>query len=519
MLNHRALKGIFRYYEFIAPVIPLDQIIYLGEGHTPLVEANTRLKEKLGLRLYNPEAHAFKRFLAAYAQAAGKSLYGADSERLRKSDFAVVVGGRLSTDNPVVRFNLANMMVTNKGAALFFHPTGDRHMEGLHKNILPIRHDAGREEAVLYWILDRFADRAALPEETARYLDGYVATKQESIEETITESVTKEDGTEEKVQKKITKEVEVKLSRLCEEFGVHFTRETRESIDKLLAKKETYTLVAGSDLFAHPRWENIAHLLGMIARLTPFEVLLLPDSVNTLGTALICDLDTEPTGSVAGYNAPGDFTLSALGGGDLDMPALNQQEGTVTSLDKRVVPLAPVLGYEGYTLGELADALGVPVRWTVDFTVELPIDRGFKPVAFDTLSNHFGPDGENHRGYRLEEREGTAAGAVEPIGTTAPLRKGVYVANPLDQFNGFTAKSPLIAQAPRLLLSAELMEKLSLGENESVTVQTDRGQRQMQAALYPQLEGEFALLPDFDGDETLYTRGEYRFLDATITKG
>jgi threonine synthase len=52
MLNHKALKGIFRYYEFIAPVIPLDQIIYLGEGHTPLVEANVRLRKKVGLDFY-----------------------------------------------------------------------------------------------------------------------------------------------------------------------------------------------------------------------------------------------------------------------------------------------------------------------------------------------------------------------------------------------------------------------------------------------------------------------------------
>ncbi|MCP4669474.1 MAG: threonine synthase, partial [Deltaproteobacteria bacterium] len=52
MLNHKALKGIFRYYEFIAPVIPLEQIIYLGEGHTPLVEANKALKERVGLDFY-----------------------------------------------------------------------------------------------------------------------------------------------------------------------------------------------------------------------------------------------------------------------------------------------------------------------------------------------------------------------------------------------------------------------------------------------------------------------------------
>jgi threonine synthase len=52
MLNNQSIKGIFRYYEFIAPVIPLDRIIYLGEGHTPLVEANDRLKEMVGLNFY-----------------------------------------------------------------------------------------------------------------------------------------------------------------------------------------------------------------------------------------------------------------------------------------------------------------------------------------------------------------------------------------------------------------------------------------------------------------------------------
>jgi len=52
MLNNQPMKGIFRYYEFIAPIISLDQIIYLGEGHTPLVEANNRLKEIVGLDFY-----------------------------------------------------------------------------------------------------------------------------------------------------------------------------------------------------------------------------------------------------------------------------------------------------------------------------------------------------------------------------------------------------------------------------------------------------------------------------------
>ena len=52
MLNFNPLKGIFRYYEFIAPIIPLEFIVYLGEGHTPLVIANQNLERMVGLPFY-----------------------------------------------------------------------------------------------------------------------------------------------------------------------------------------------------------------------------------------------------------------------------------------------------------------------------------------------------------------------------------------------------------------------------------------------------------------------------------
>ncbi len=48
MICDPPLKGIFRFYEFIAPVIPLDKIVYLGEGHTPVVRANSRLRDIVG---------------------------------------------------------------------------------------------------------------------------------------------------------------------------------------------------------------------------------------------------------------------------------------------------------------------------------------------------------------------------------------------------------------------------------------------------------------------------------------
>ena len=52
MLNHAALKGIFLFYEIIAPVIPLEDIIYLGEGHTPVVRANGGLQDWAGIDFY-----------------------------------------------------------------------------------------------------------------------------------------------------------------------------------------------------------------------------------------------------------------------------------------------------------------------------------------------------------------------------------------------------------------------------------------------------------------------------------
>jgi len=71
MLNLPALSGIFRYYELIAPVIPLTDIIYLGEGHTPQVAANADLASQVGAPFYfkndgqNPSASFKDRGMAA----------------------------------------------------------------------------------------------------------------------------------------------------------------------------------------------------------------------------------------------------------------------------------------------------------------------------------------------------------------------------------------------------------------------------------------------------------------------
>ncbi len=71
MLRLPALKGIYRYHEFIGPVIPLSSVVYLGEGHTPMVEANKTLQARAGGRFFfkndgqNPSASFKDRGMAS----------------------------------------------------------------------------------------------------------------------------------------------------------------------------------------------------------------------------------------------------------------------------------------------------------------------------------------------------------------------------------------------------------------------------------------------------------------------
>jgi threonine synthase len=49
MLNVDGLEGIFLFHELIFPIIPLEDVICLGEGHTPLVRANAQLSQWAGV--------------------------------------------------------------------------------------------------------------------------------------------------------------------------------------------------------------------------------------------------------------------------------------------------------------------------------------------------------------------------------------------------------------------------------------------------------------------------------------
>lgn len=539
-IHFGTLNGAARYgYDFENTVVTKDQEAFksvvhaLQSGELKTVRFNSfitneeafilqKLKEKLGLRLVNPDAKAYQDFLAGFASASGKSLYGATLETLAQSDFIVSVGTALKTDAPNAGYALNNALTMNKGAGIYFHPVPDVVVSGYSKNMLSVTHKVGSEEAVLMWLLGRFGRE--MPASIANMLKGFLVkgTKEvsEVVKEVVTETVVDEATGESKeveksVTKTVTKTVEVTQNTLWETMGVE---DLDESVQKLLEKKERFSLIAGEDLYAHPRAKELSKLLGLIARYTPFEVMLIPSQTNTLGVALLCELDEVKEGKVLGYNEKGDIVLSALGKGTLDMPALNQQEGTFTNMDKRVVPTNVALPYRGYCLNDIANALGVEAALTVDYTEQLPQNKGYEARPFDTLPNCFANDGTQLRGYCLHVSECTPKEELSPLHVSALDESLVYRANPVHQFSPFTNKAHQLNEAGALYVSLAFLEAKGWKDGQMVKLTNKEGHTLVVAMKAdPLWEGMIPYLPTFDTKlETAPFFTGYRFAQVTF---
>ncbi len=443
-----------------------------------------KLKEKKGLKLYNPEAKAYQDFLGHYSHAAGTSLYSGDLKKIRSSNFVVSVGTAIRYDSPNSGFAFNNAMKMNKGAGLYFHPVSDRVVESFGKNVMSVAHKPGAEEHILSFLLAYFSDKRVgegekLPEDIAKKIGKY-----------DTEAV-----------------------GLPEDFEAKMT--------KMLAKKDRFSLILGEDLYRHPRAENIAKLAGLIDRYTDFEVTLIPSRTNTLGVALICDLDETPGEKVLGYNENGAVVLSALGEGDLDMPALNQQEGTFTNIDKRVVPTNAAIGYDGYELNDIANALGLTAENTIDYTPQLPTDAGFVPLQFDLLPNFFDNGGNELRGYLLEGKGVEMDTQIEtPVKPELLEGEILYLGNPINQFSPFTNKAHQLKSEGALYVSSDWLEEKGLAEGDVVEVKGDGHAIEVKVELDKQIGGGIGYLPTFDRAlevAPLFKDG-YRFATVSIQK-
>jgi len=495
-----------------------------------------KMKEKLGVKLVNYDAKRFQKFMQSYSRVTGKNLYSGDLKSVYKSDFVICVGSFLRSDSPNSRYAFNNVQKLNKGAGLYFHPIKDNVVETFGKNVLQINHPPGVEDAVLYVILDKFAKD--LPPSLQTYLDSfkYESTKivtetiKEEVVEIVEERVVDEASGEEKVvtkevkkivPKKIEKEVKVIKNRLHEIIGAGESFD--EELEKIVSKKESFSLLVGEDLIAHEESEKLAQLVAAIEKYTNFNVVVIPPKTNTLGVSLICDLDDEVSGFSVGYNQKADFVLSSTGEGDLDMPALNQQEGTFTNINKRVVPTNAAVDYDGYTLNDLAIALGFENEHTVMYTEQLPQEAGFKAIEFDALPNGYGNDMSENRGYLLNLVEcETAQIEYAPIGQKNQMQpKNIaYRANPVLQFNRYTKRAHELSAEKALYCSASYAQKLELSEGDMANCKLNGISVNLKVSIDNKIDGDIVYIPDFD--ETLDCEAIFsnsRYSSISIDKG
>jgi len=429
------------------------------------------LKEKLGLKLFNRDARHMQLFMDAYASVSGRKHYSADLESLKASDAIIMIGSRIATDNPGVRYAMTTAARHNGAKVVYMHPLEDALLQNTVTQF--VKYEVGTEEGVLALLVQTLIVDQELTQREQAFID--------SLDEGY-----------------LSAETNVGDDEL-------------ELMKKQFLRSKSKTLVIGSDILAHERVENIARLVALIEKYSDFKVLVVPTEVNTLGVSLIADLDIDDhSENVVGYNAKGNFVISALEGADLAVPAFNQQEGTVVSIDKRLLPTNVALGFEGYTLNDIANALGVSAENTIDYTSDLPEESGFKALDFDDLGNFYSAKGVDERGYVLDDVKVHRGGHPEEVAELPEFNGAViYHANPVLQFNAFTATTEQLENDNNLYGSASFAAAARLSDGEAVSfVYAGETVRRI-FKLDNTLKGTVALHPTFDLG--LNVRSDYRF--------
>ena len=411
------------------------------------------LRERFDLNLINNEALNYQKFLNKFSEFSGLSSYNADYEDIKNSDFIISAGSFLRHESPVTSFKLNNALKMNKAAGIYFHHITDEVVKKYSKNFIYVTHEAGKLEQILLFVLKNWG---------------------ENLPSAFTS----------------------KLENFDEDFGL--------DIQALSEGKSKFTFILGSDFYTDENANLLAALTGVIARATPFLVMLIPPRTNSLGVAKICTLASEKKlGKTLGYNENGEFKFSIFEG-DIDASALNQQEGTFTSINNALVPTNVAIPHKGYFLNDIANALGLMAKNTIDYTPNLPKEKGYKGIKFDDLENFYANDGTSHRGYKLEISNFTPNDDIEPLlkdSKSINLKDDealINLANPINLPSFFANYATQTAKRANLYASSEFMAKFEISQNEAIILEKDGYKLAICVELDSELGGVAAYLGDYD---------------------
>lgn len=464
---HKAVEAVSN-----AKAIRFSSMITNEEAHILQL-----LKEKFGIKLFNEDARKFQEFMKAYSSISGKLHHSGSIDAIKQADAAIVIGTRISTDNPVVRYALTTAARHNGAKIVYAHPIEDALMQNTVTQFM--KYEVGTEEGVIALLANAILKDADLSEEERAFFDeldlGYLEAESNIGDEEISQMM------------------------------------------KSFTRCKNRVLIVGNDLIAHERAENIAKLAAMIEKYSDFSLVVVPNEVNTLGVSLINELDEdEDIIDVVGYNAKGNFTISSLRFANLSVPSLNQQEGTFVSIDNRVLPTNVAVEYKGYTLNDVASACGISSYNTIDYTSKLNPKSGFKGIEFDALNNFLSPLGEDNRGYLLDEVTCKTKGKLESV-SDLPEFNGtvIYHSNPVLQFNAYTNIAGQLEKDNTLRGSAQFASAAKIADGDKVEINFGSKMIVREFKLDSTLKGTIALNPVFDD---VVDAGKYKFEKSKIMR-
>jgi len=439
-----------------------------------------KLKEKLGVKLVNNDAKNYQTFMNTYSKVTGKSLYSATSETLKQSDVIIMIGTKITRDNPGVKYNTNIALKKQNAQFIYMHTMDDDELQNKYTQF--IKYEAGAEEAILAMLANTLIENC--DDELKAYFD------------------------------------DLDIGNLSGDSSVG--EEELEEVSRRLIRRKNKTLVIGTDIFGHENVKNIAKLVGLIDLYTDFDVLVIPSQTNTLGVSLICDLDEEETGNTVGYNVDGDYTISSCGKGDFNTPSLNQQEGSFTSIDLKLLNTNVALAFDGYCLNDLAnEILDHKKQYTIDYTNELKAINEYNDVQFDNLDNGYDKYGNDIRGYALNncdiDKEELKLDEISDLksynGTV------IYRCEPMNEFNNATKKSLTIKTDSHLRGSKSFAtaakikngDKVEIHFEGQVTIKTFKSDKT--------IKGTIAIYPTFNNGLTKdKIQNNYRYKQVKIQK-
>jgi len=436
-----------------------------------------KLKAKYGFKLFNEDARVLQSFMNAYSSVSGKLHHSGSLDAIKQSDAAIVIGGRISTDNPAVRYALTTAAKHNGAKVVYAHPIEDALLQNIVTQFM--KYEVGTEEGVLALLANEILKNADLPEKERAYFDaldlGYLEAESNIGEEELTQMM------------------------------------------KSFARSHKKVLIVGNDVMAHPSAKHIAKLVAMIEKYSDFSLVVIPAEINSLGVSLINSLDVdENIDGVVGYNAKGEFVISSLEGADLAVSALNQQEGTFVNIDNRVLATNVAIGFNGYCFNDIANACGLRKEYTIEYTKDLEQVVGFKDVAFDDLENFLSEYGDDIRGYILDEVSCKEDGELEEIDDLPEFNGTViYNSNPVLQFNAHTNKTKQLEKDDTLRGSAQFATAARISNGDRVEISFGNEKIQRKFKLDSELKGTIALNPTFDSG---FDASKYRFEKSKIVR-